>query len=90
MNSMEAKETITKDGITYNLHLFAGSAGMGNSGSLEYFSDDESVYADCGLWIEDGELVDYDGCYALPPVAVNWLRAHGVKVPSECTYNDEA
>ena len=40
----------------------------GEYGSWEYQEDedDEETYNEGGLWFEDKELVDYDGCFELP------------------------
>lgn len=79
----EAKETIERDGWTYNLHLFGATAPRGHQGCFEVYQD-EGGYADGMLWIEDGEVTDYDGIYALPVVVVDWLTDHGVQVPADC------
>lgn len=77
----EAKESFTQDGFTYNLHIFGGNTPRGHQGCFECYSDDESYYAEGALWIQDWEVVDYDGVYSLPPAIVQWLATKGVTVP---------
>ena len=50
--------------------------------SAEVYDDDQEEYAEVGLWVEDGELVDYDGVFALPRQVGIVLRELGVKVPA--------
>lgn len=55
-------------------------------GSIEWisiFQDDSEEYADIGIWIEGGGLVDYDGLFELPVQAVDLLREAGIRVPDE-------
>ena len=49
--------------------------------SAEVYSDDQEEYAEVGLWVEKGELVDYDGVFSLPLEVVTVLREAGVRVP---------
>ena len=48
--------------------------------SAEVYSDCQTEYADIGLVIEGGELVDYDGVFSLPKEVAQLLRENGVKV----------
>lgn len=49
--------------------------------SAEVYSDDQEEYAEVGLWVEGGELVDYDGVFSLPREVATVLREAGVRVP---------
>ncbi len=50
--------------------------------SAEVYDDSQEEYAEVGLWVENGELVDYDGVFSLPEQVVKVLRELGVKVPA--------
>jgi len=48
--------------------------------SAEIYDDDQEEYAEIGLWIEDGELVDYDGVFEMPQEVCDLLKEQGVKM----------
>jgi hypothetical protein len=50
--------------------------------SAEVYDQECEFYADIGLTIEDGELVDYDGVCSLPRELAEILKELGVKVPA--------
>jgi hypothetical protein len=50
--------------------------------SAEVYDDSQEEYAEVGLWVENGELVDYDGVFSLPEQVAEVLRGLGVKVPA--------
>lgn len=49
--------------------------------SAEIYDDSQEEYCEIGLWVERGELVDYDGVFSLPREVTKCLRELGVKVP---------
>lgn len=50
-----------------------------NYGYFESNSDDEFDYVEGGLWFEDGELVDFDGCGILPEEVGEAINELGYK-----------
>ena len=48
-------------------------------GAWEYQSDEnnEETYSEGGLWFDDNELVDYDGCFELPEEVKLALKDRG-------------
>jgi len=60
--------------ITYNIEVNA----IKQYGSFEmYCDDDESYYAEGGLWFTRGVLTDYDGIFDLPSIIKEQLKKWG-------------
>jgi len=53
-------------------------SNQGDYGCFEHHIHGEEVGG--GLWIEDGELIDYDGTFVLPLEVIEELISRGVKV----------
>lgn len=49
-------------------------------GHYEMYNDGTEYYAEGGLWFQSGELVDYDGVFALPETIAKQLRDWGFEV----------
>ena len=52
-------------------------------GSFEYWHKDmeDDTYMEGGLWIEDNEVVDFDGCFDLPKAVKKALNDSGYTTP---------
>lgn len=72
-------------GVNVVLHMLEGETFPR---CAEVFSDDQEEYADIGLWFENNELSDYDGCFALPNEVIVLLRASGFTVDKEFQDDD--
>lgn len=49
-------------------------------GYFEYVGDDDWNHCEGGLWLQNGELVDYDGVFALPKPVFRILNKLGIKM----------
>lgn len=49
----------------------------------EVYSEDESEYAEIGLWFDGNNLSDYDGVFNLPMEVIECLREMGCGVDAE-------
>ena len=52
-------------------------------GSFEYWHEnmEDDTYMEGGLWIEDNEVVDFDGCFDLPKAVKKALNDSGYTTP---------
>ena len=63
-----------KKEVTYNIEVDV----MKQYGSFEvYCADDETYYAEGGLWFTGGKLTDYDGIFDLPSTIKEQLKKWG-------------
>lgn len=65
----------------FDMRLYKSNDG--NSGLIEWEIPDLDEVYHIGLWLEGGELIDYDSVFSLPAEAITLLEANGIKVPED-------
>lgn len=68
---------VAPKGVTVELFV---KEGANTPHGCEIYSDDESIYAEMGLWWEGNALCDYDGCFELPLEVLSLLKENGLDV----------
>ena len=66
--------------LTFNLKVGEMKTDGSQYGSFEWYSGDQRWYAEGGLWFQDNELKDYDGCFSLASQIIEKLHEHGYNV----------
>ncbi len=66
--------------LIFNLSLGPLKDDGSRRGSFEWYSSDLKWYAEGGLWFENDELTDFDGCFSLASQIIEKLHEEGYDV----------